>query len=490
MQKLDHYINGSMVPPASGEYLDVDEPATGKVYAQAASGNEADVDRAVEAATRAFPSWSSLHAAARSEFLMKMAQGIEARLEDFALAEAKDCGKPLHAARAIDIPRSASNLRFFATAILHSSSELHDFDGGGIPGGQRSINYTLRMPRGVAGCISPWNLPLYLFTWKIAPALATGCTVVGKPSEVTPATATMLAEVAIEAGLPPGVLNIVHGLGQRVGAAIVQHDAVPTITFTGSTAVGSWIASAAGAKLKRMSLELGGKNAFVVFEDADIENAISTAMRAGLSNQGQICLCGSRLLVHESVAKQVIDSITQRMKVITPGDPMDPATTFGALTSRVHLEKVARLVQRAKDLGGKVHCGGGPFEPQQLPARCRDGFYFQPTLISGLDPACEIEQEEIFGPVITVQTFKSEEEAIALANGTKFGLAAVIFSNSTQRISRVTRAIQAGVVWVNSWMIRDLRTPFGGMKHSGIGREGGVEALKFFTEPKNICIPG
>lgn len=490
MLKLDHYINGTITPPASGQYLDVDEPATGKVYAHAASGNQVDVDFAVEAATRAFPAWSNLHAATRSEYLTKMAQGIEARLDAFALAEAKDCGKPLQAARTIDIPRSASNLRFFATAILHTSSEMHDFDGGGIPGGQRSINYTLRMPRGVAGCISPWNLPLYLFTWKIAPALASGCTVVAKPSEITPATASMLAEVALEAGLPPGVLNIVHGLGQQAGAAIVQHDGIPTITFTGSTAVGSWIASTAGAKLKRMSLELGGKNAFMIFEDADVENAIATAMRAGLSNQGQICLCGSRLLVHESVAKHVIDSMTQRMRAIVPGDPMELSTNFAALTSRAHLEKVTRMVKRARELGGTVHCGGGPVDAQTLPTRCRDGFYFQPTLISGLDPSCEIEQEEIFGPVITVQTFKTEEEAVMLANGTKFGLAAVVFSNNTARVSRVTRSLQAGVVWVNSWMIRDLRTPFGGMKHSGIGREGGVEALKFFTEPKNICIPG
>jgi aminomuconate-semialdehyde/2-hydroxymuconate-6-semialdehyde dehydrogenase len=354
-----------------------------------------------------------------------------------------------------------------------------------------AINYTIRRPRGVAGCISPWNLPLYLFTWKIAPALATGNTVVGKPSEVTPTTAAMLGELSIEAGMPPGVLNIVHGLGPKAGAALVEHSDVPTVTFTGSTAVGRWIGETCGRMLKRVSLELGGKNAFVVFEDADVEAAVATAARAAFSNQGQICLCGSRLLVHDSIADRVVAGVVERARGLVIGDPMDPTTTFGAITSKAQLEKIAGMVEEARAMGGRVLTGGKVWngeDPARRAGPPKNGWFYEPTVIEGLDPACRVEREEIFGPVVTVQRFREEAEAVRLANGTAYGLAATIFTRDVSRAHRVAAVLDAGIVWVNCWMVRDLRTPFGGVKQSGVGREGGVEALRFFTEGRNVCV--
>jgi aminomuconate-semialdehyde/2-hydroxymuconate-6-semialdehyde dehydrogenase len=392
-------------------------------------------------------------------------------------------------AREVDIPRSAANFRYFAHAVQHTTGEFHDFDGDGTPGGIRATNYTLRSPRGVAGCISPWNLPLYLLTWKIAPALATGNTVVAKPSEVTPLTASMLGHLAREAGVPDGVLNIVHG-GRDAGAAIVTHKDIPTITFTGSTGVGRWIGAQAGGMLKRVSLELGGKNPFIIFDDADIDAAIATATRAAFRNQGQICLCGSRLLVHESVADRVVAGVVAGAKALAIGDPANPRTQFGSLVSEQHRAKVSSMVEMARSLGGKVLTGGSAVDPAILPDRCRGGCFYSPTVITGLDPTCQVEQEEIFGPVVTIQTFKDEAEALALANGTQYGLAATLFTRDVGRVQRLTRRLAAGIVWVNCWMVRDLRTPFGGMRQSGVGREGGTDAIKFFTEPQNICISG
>ncbi len=488
MLTLTNFIQGKHQPAGRGATLPVFEPATGIQYATVPASDEADIDTAVRAAHQAFPAWSATAAHDRAAILLRIADLIEADLDALARAESIDTGKPYSLARNVDIPRSASNFRFFATAVLHTASETHDFDGAGVPGGIRALNYTLRKPRGVAGLISPWNLPLYLLTWKIAPALATGNTAVCKPSEITPATATLLADIAAKAGLPPGVLNIVHGLGNPAGSALVQHDLVPAVSFTGSTRVGQWIGERCGATSKRVSLEMGGKNASIVFADADLPKAVETAVRAGFTNQGQVCLCGSRLLLHESIAPEFLREFVARVAALKVGDPLDPTTQQGALTSEAHFRKVIAMVNEAKSLGGELLCGGAPVASSVLPARCQGGYFFQPTVISGLDARCSVEQEEIFGPVVTVQTFRTDEEALALANGTRYGLAATLFTQHLTRAHAMAAQLEAGIIWINCWMVRDLRTPFGGVKQSGVGREGGLEAIKFFTEPKNVCI--
>lgn len=488
MTAVLNHIAGRSVPAASGATLELMDPATGRSRGSVAASEARDVDAAVAAAGGAFPAWSTAPAIERSRVLLRLAELVEANLEPLAKAESGDTGKPIALARSVDIPRSAANLRFFATAILHGSSEAHHFDGGGVPGGVPALNYTLRRPRGVAGLISPWNLPLYLLTWKIAPALATGNTAVCKPSELTPTTATMLAELAVEAGVPAGVLNVVHGLGAEAGAAIVTHPGVPTLSFTGSTAVGRWIAREGGERLKRVSLELGGKNAFIVFDDADFDLALHTAVRAGFTNQGQVCLCGSRLLVQRGIAERFVEWFVDRVRALRVGDPGDESTQQGALISAGHLAKVAGMVDEARAAGGRVLVGGEAVPAGELPERCRGGFFYRPTVLAGLDPACRVEREEIFGPVVTVQTFDSEGDAVRLANGTDYGLAATVFTGDVSRAHRVGAALDAGIVWVNCWMVRDLRTPFGGVKQSGVGREGGLEALRFFTEPTNVCV--
>lgn len=492
-QTLRNFINNEFVPPASGDHLDVVEPATGSVYARVPLSDAPDVERGVRAAANAFPGWSSTPAAERSRLLLRLADLIDRDAEALAQAESRDTGKPISLARSVDIPRSAANLRFFATAILHTQSEMHETDAPGIGpggggGGGHAINYTLRRPRGVAGLISPWNLPLYLLTWKIAPAVATGNTCIAKPSEITPVSASMLAALVKEAGFPPGVINIVHGDGRSCGSEIIRHPEVPTLSFTGSTAVGRWIGETAGRMLKRVSLELGGKNPFIIFDDANLEEAIATAVRAAFMNQGQVCLCGSRLLVQRSCFERVQDGVMAGARALRVGDPTEAQTQFGALTSRPHLEKVADIVEKAREAGGIILTGGRTLAPSNLPQRCRAGFFYEPTVISGLDPDCGCEREEIFGPVVTLQPFDSDEEAVRLANATDYGLAATIFTSNLSRAHTLAARLDAGVVWINCWMLRDLRTPFGGAKASGVGREGGVDALKFFTEPKNVCV--
>lgn len=479
MTKIQQYVGGKWVEPVSGDYLDNLDPAVGEVYSFTPDGDERDVDRAVQAADEAFPSWSTTPAAERSRILLEVADLLEANLERLARAECIDTGKPLHLARTVDIPRAVANFRFFATAILHTQSESHATD-------HKAINYTLRRPRGVAGCITPWNLPLYLLTWKVAPALATGNTVVAKPSELTPMTAFLLSQLCHEAGVPSGVLNIVHGLGAKVGRAITLHEKVNTISFTGGTATGADIARNAAPLFKKLSLELGGKNPNVIFADADMDEAIGTSLSSSFSNQGQICLCGSRIFVESGAYPGFVDRFTAMARRLSVGDPFDPTTDQGAVVSPQHFEKVMSYIRLAKEEGGRILCGGGP--PADLPERCKRGFFIQPTVITDLPLRSRVNQEEIFGPVVTVTPFRDEEEVAAYANSTDYGLSASIWTQDLSRAHRLADRIACGTIWINCWMLRDLRVPFGGMKSSGVGREGGEEAIRFFTEPKNVCI--
>lgn len=476
---LANHIDGLAVEPRDGIYLDDVDPATGAVHARVPASGPADVDQAVAAGRRAFPGWSATPASERSRILIRIADALETRLEDYVRAESIDSGKPVRLARALDIPRAVANLRFFATAILHTGSDLFETD-------DRALNYTLRRPRGVAGLISPWNLPLYLFTWKIAPAIATGNTVVAKPSELTPWTAAMLADLTAEQGLPPGVLNVVHGLGASAGAAIVDHPDVPAISFTGGTATGATIARTAGPAFKKLSLELGGKNATVVFADVDLDEVLPGIVRSAFENQGEICLCGSRLFVEAPLYDRFVTTFAAAVERLRMGDPLDDATEQGALVSAAHRAKVESYVDLARDLGGEIVTGGR--RPDGLPARVSEGFFVEPTVVTGLPVDCRVNMEEIFGPVVTITPFRAEEEAVAWANGTQYGLAASVWTNDLRRAHRVAGALDAGTVWINTWLLRDLRVPFGGMKQSGVGREGGDEALRFFTEPKTVSV--
>lgn len=479
MNRIAHFIDGSFVAPSSGAMLDDVDPATGTVHARLPDGDEHDVHRAVEAAERAFPLWSSTPANERSRILLRVAELIEANLDRLAEAESIDTGKPITLSRTLDIPRAASNFRFFATAILHTQTEAHVTD-------QRALNYTLRQPRGVAGLISPWNLPLYLFTWKVAPAIATGNTAVAKPSEITPMTAFMLGEICNEASLPPGVLNIVHGLGAKVGAAIVAHPRIPTISFTGGTRTGAEISRIATPMFKKLSLELGGKNPNIIFADANMDEAVSTSVRSSFANQGQICLCGSRMMVERSAYDEFIERFVARVRALKVGDPLDPATEYGAVTSKQHYDKVMSYIELAKREGGTILCGGG--QPKHLPDRCKNGYFIEPTVIVGLDQQCRTNQEEIFGPVVTISPFKGDGEAVSMANCVEYGLSASVWTSDLNRAHSIAAQLHSGTVWINCWLLRDLRVPFGGMKASGVGREGGEEAIRFFTEPKNVCI--
>jgi aminomuconate-semialdehyde/2-hydroxymuconate-6-semialdehyde dehydrogenase len=471
--QLKNFIDGQFVAPQGGQYFDDIHPASGAVLAQIPDSDARDVALAVEAAKRAFPSWSATRADDRSRILLKLADLIEKNLDELARMESDDNGKPVSLARRMDIPRAVANFRFFATAILHHASAAHVTD-------QIALNYTLRQPVGVAGLISPWNLPLYLLSWKIAPAIASGNTCVAKPSELTPLTANRLAELSLEAGLPPGVMNIVHGYGAKAGAAICEHPDVPLISFTGGTVTGAKVAAAAAPMFKKLSLELGGKNPNVIFADADLDDTIATSIQSSFANQGEICLCGSRIFVERAIYDEFVDRFVAATKKLRIGDPTDASTDVGALISEAHLEKVTGYLALAKEEGGTIVTGGNRVN--------RAGYFLEPAVITGLGTDCRVLQEEIFGPVVTITPFDDDADAIRMANSTKYGLSATVWTRDLKRAHRVAAALHAGTVWINCWLLRDLRVPFGGAKESGVGREGGFESLEFFTEQKNVCV--
>ncbi len=477
--KLLNYIGGVPAEPISGKYLDNHNPAIGEVYSQIPDSDDRDVHMAVAAAQAAFPAWAAMPTEARHDIMMRLVGLIERDLETLAVAESVDQGKPVSLARTVDIPRAMANFKFYATASMHAANESHDTIG------QNAINYTLRQPLGVVGCISPWNLPLYLFTWKIAPAIAAGCTVVAKPSEVTPMTAYMLSQLCIEAGLPAGVLNIVHGLGPKVGSAIVEHKDVKAISFTGGTATGEAIARTAAPMFKKLSLELGGKNPNIIFADCNYEEMLATTVRSSFSNQGEICLCGSRIFVERPIYERFKTDFVARVAELKVGDPLLPDTNVGAIVSKQHFDKIMSYVELAESEGGRILTGG---EQAVLNGQCADGWFIEPTVIEGLPYDCRTNQEEIFGPVVTIMPFDTEDEVLTYANSVRYGLSATVWTENLSRAHRMAAKLESGIVWINCWLLRDLRTPFGGMKDSGIGREGGFEALRFFTEEKNVCV--
>ena len=478
MQKIENYIGGELVAPESNEYLNNFNPACGEVYSLIPDSDKRDVEKAVEAAKNAFPIWSKMSAERRHDCLMRVSSLIERDLDALAEAESIDNGKPKSLAKAVDIPRAVSNFKFYATAAMHFSSEAHDTVG-------QAINYTLRQPLGVVGCISPWNLPLYLFTWKIAPALAAGCCVVAKPSEITPMTAYLLSKLCREAGLPAGVLNIVHGLGTKAGAAIVTNKNIKAISFTGGTKTGEWIAREAAPKFKKLSLELGGKNPNIIFADCDYAEMLKTTVLSSFSNQGQICLCGSRIFVERPIYKKFKADFVEKVAALKIGDPLESETNIGAVVSQQHLEKVLSYIELAKEEDGKILLGG---KSAKVSGRCENGWFIEPTIIENLSFDCRTNQEEIFGAVVSIQPFDTEEEVLQYANSVEYGLSATVWTENLSRAHRIAEKLESGIIWINCWLLRDLRTPFGGMKKSGVGREGGFEALKFFTEEKNVCI--
>ena len=475
MQTIQNFINGQHMPPKAGLYIDNFNPATGEISGKLPDSDVEDVNDAVSAATKAFPAWSNMSLEDRHDILRAVSDGILQNIDQLAMAESQDSGKTVASARMVDIPRSALNFKFFATALLHFASESHHAPG--------SLSYTLRQPLGVVGCISPWNLPLYLFTWKIAPALAAGNCVVGKPSEVTPLTASMLGDICNAAGLPPGVLNIIHGTGPGAGEAMVRHPQIKAISFTGSTRAGAEIARIAAPMFKKLSLELGGKNPNLIFADCDYEKMLETTVRSSFNNQGQICLCGSRIYIEKSLYPRFKKDFIERVKNLKVGNPGDSASNLGAVVSKAHFEKVLGCIELAREEGGQILAGGTSL---QMPAPFDKGWYIAPTIIEGLPTTCRTNQEEIFGPVVTIQPFDTDADALEVANSTPYGLSATVWTNNLPRAHYLATHLQAGIVWVNTWMQRDLRTPFGGVKNSGVGREGGWEVMKFFTEAKNV----
>ncbi|MCH2183258.1 MAG: aldehyde dehydrogenase [Mariniblastus sp.] len=475
--RIQNYIGGSLVDPVSGNWLPNAEPATGQVYSEVPDSGSQDVANAVDAAAVALETWSRAPVDERVDVLHRLADLIDQNREELVAIESRDNGKPESLARMIDIPRCSKNIRFFANLAMGAAAESHAMPD--------AINYTLRQPVGIVTCISPWNLPLYLFTWKIAPALATGNCVIGKPSEVTPMSAYRFSELCIEAGMPDGVMNIVHGSGGVTGNALLEEPRISAVSFTGSTATGRHIASVVSPQFKKLSLELGGKNPNLIFADCHYDQMLETTLKSSFANQGQICLCGSRILVERSIYERFRDDLVERARQIKVGDPQAPDSVLGAMVSQAHYQKVLDCIELARNEGGQVLCGG---QPAQVEGRCQDGWFIEPTVIEGLPNDCQTNQQEIFGPVVTLQPFDSDHHALELANATRYGLSATVWTQDVSRANWLANGLECGVVWVNCWLIRDLRTPFGGYKQSGVGREGGLEAMRFFTETKNVCI--
>jgi aminomuconate-semialdehyde/2-hydroxymuconate-6-semialdehyde dehydrogenase len=476
--RILNFVDGEHREPVSRQYFDNVDPALGQPYGLVPDSDKADLDIAVAAARRAFPAWRDTAAEKRAAMLARLADLIEQRLEDFVRAECIDTGKPLWLCRTVDIPRSVANLRAFAGAAVAFAGQSFQNDF--------SQSYTLRQPIGVVATISPWNLPLLLFTWKLAPALAAGNCVIAKPSEVTPMTAHLLSQLVNDAGFPKGVLNILHGKGAKIGAAITTHPDIAAISFTGGTATGMEIYNNAARLFKKVSLELGGKNPTIVFEDADWKKAVEGAKTAAFANQGQVCLCGSRILVHASVYDKFKADFIEQTRTIVVGDPLNEPTRHGAMVSKVHMEKVLSYIDLAKEEGGTILMGG---KRRTLEGRCGDGYFIEPTVIEGLPPTCRTNQEEIFGPVATLIPFATEDEALSIANSTTYGLSASVWTQNAERARRVASRIESGMVWINCWNVRDLDTPFGGMKKSGMGREGKWRAMEFFTDEKTVTAP-
>jgi aminomuconate-semialdehyde/2-hydroxymuconate-6-semialdehyde dehydrogenase len=478
MNTVAHWIGGEPRTSASQAVFDDVAPATGLVVARVSRGDAADVEAAVDAAQAALDGdWGAMTRLQRADVLDRIADGLEGRLDELAQLESEDTGKPISLARRIDIPRAVSNFRFFAGAIRHTETPCHQMAS--------ALNYTIRKPLGIVGLITPWNLPLYLLTWKAAPALAMGNAIIAKPSELTPRTASVLAEITAEAGLPAGAFNLVHGFGPEAGQAIVSHPAIRGVSFTGGTSTGARVGETAAPHFKKVSLELGGKNATVVFEDADFDAAVAGAVRAGFTNQGQVCLCGSRLLVHRSIYAAFVDAFVARVRDQRVGDPSDPDTAVGSLVSAAHRDKVESYIALAREEGGTIACGG---DRPALPGALAQGAFVNPTVVTGLSPSCRSATEEVFGPMVTVHPFDTEAEALAIANSVRYGLSASVWTRDLRRAHRVAESLEAGMVWVNTWLKRDLRVPFGGVKDSGVGREGGAWSLGFFSEAINICI--
>ncbi len=478
MIEIKNFINGAWLDAQSGKKMDVIDPSKGEKYANLSYSNGTDVKSAINAAKDAFPIWKSTPLEKRIKLMLKLADLIDENAESLVKAESLDNGKPLKLAQRVDIPRASSNIRFFAQAMSQFHGESFMMDDG-------SVNYTSYEPLGVVTCISPWNLPLYLFTWKIAPALAVGNTIVAKPSEVTPYTAYLFGQLFEKAGFPKGVLNIVNGVGNEVGEELVKNPDIKAVSFTGSTRTGQIISQSVAGEFKKVSLEMGGKNPNVIFADADYDKMLATTIHSSFSNQGQICLCGSRILVQKSIYEKFLHDFVEKTKKLKVGPPSEPDTKVGAIVSKEHYNKILKHIEIAKEEGGMILCGG---HAKKLDGEYSNGYYIEPTVIVNLDQKCRSNQEEIFGPVVTVDTFETLDEAIEKSNSTAYGLSATVWTKDTNKAIRASREIKAGIVWVNCWLKRDLRTPFGGVKNSGVGREGGFHALKFFTEVKNTCI--
>ena len=478
MISIKNFINGSYCESLTKDWLEVINPSNGEIYAKLPNSNTQDVHQAYLAAEKAFHSWSKTSVDQRSDILAKIAELIENQMEILAAAESMDNGKPISLARAVDIPRAAYNFKFFSQAVTQFYSESHEQIS------DKSINYTLRQPLGVVGCISPWNLPLYLFTWKIAPALAAGNCVVAKPSEVTPYTAFLLADICNKAGLPKGVLNIVHGLGKSTGQAIVEHPEIKAISFTGGSETGAHIAKTAAPMFKKLSLELGGKNPNIIFADCDYDKMLTTTVKSSFANQGQICLCGSRIFIEADIYEKFKKDFIKKVSQLKIGLPYEKETDIGAMVSKAHLDKVLGYIAAANKSEANVLYGG-----QKVSIKNGEkGYYLEPTVIEVSSNNCLLNQEEIFGPVVTLMPFKNATKVLEIANDVKYGLSATVWTNNLKRSMYFSEHLEAGIIWINTWMQRDLRTPFGGQKASGIGREGGFEVLRFFTEAKNICI--